>query len=434
MWLAYTNLLAQNMNLSHFIAQRIAFSEKSSFSRIIVRIAIFTVALSMTVMILASAMIGGFKREISFRMFNFWGHMHVTDIGAQRFLDEVPMKVTDSLKQVILGMRDIVVEDVEGVEHQTKGGVAGVFGTIYKPGIIRTKKAIEGIVLKGVGADYDWEYMAPYLKAGRLPAIQDSVSEDILISVQTSNRMQLKVGDKMIIYFVKAGKQMRKRFQVCGLYKTGLEEFDKKVAIVDLRRLQQLLHWQSNEVSTLEIYVDDLDDLDLMQEFLYYEVLPNNLYAQTIEHKFSAIFEWLKLQNVNERVIMLLMLVVSIVNMITSLLILILERTNMIGVLSALGGSRWTLRKIFIYQAAYIIGYGLLIGNTLGFGLAYLQKYSHLIKLDEEHYYLSYAPIDLNYPYILMLNLIVVVVILISLVLPSYLVNKISPIKAIRFR
>ncbi|HHB79104.1 MAG TPA: ABC transporter permease [Saprospiraceae bacterium] len=422
------------MNFSHFIAKRIAFADKSSFSRIIVRIAIFTVALSMTVMILASAMISGFKREISHRMFDFWGHLHVTDIGARRFLDEVPMHMTDSLMDEIRGIHSVSLMSAEDRELHSKGGVVGVYGTIYKPGIIRTKKAIEGIVLKGVGADYDWEYLLPYLKEGRLPNIRDSVSEDILLSVQTSNRINLKVGDKMIIYFVKAGKQIRKRFQVCGLYKTGLEEFDKKLAVVDIRRLQDILHWDRDEVSTLEVYVDDLDDLDILQEYLYYEVLPNNLYAQTIEHKFSAIFEWLQLQNVNERVIMILLLVVSIVNMITSLLILILERTNMIGILSALGAQRWSLRKVFIYQAAYIIVYGLMIGNVLGLGLAYIQKYFHVLKLDEEYYYLSSAPIDLNYPFILLLNVVVVLVILISLILPSYLVNKISPIKAIRFR
>ncbi len=422
------------MNLSHFIAKRIAFSDKSSFSRIIVRIAIFTVALSMTVMIMASAMIGGFKKQISYRMFNFWGHIHVTDIGARRFLDEVPMEVTDSLVAVIKGTGRVTMYDADGVQQVSKGGVAGVYGSIYKPGIIRTKKAIEGIVLKGVGPDYNWEYMKPYLKEGRLPSMHDTVSEDILLSVQTANRTQLKVGDKLIIYFVKSGKQIRKRFKICGLYKTGLEEFDKKLALVDLRRLQELLHWKADEVSTLEIYVDDLDDLDILQEHLYYDVLPNNLYAQTIEHKFSAIFEWLKLQSVNEKVIMILLLVVSVVNMITSLLILILERTNMIGILSALGATRWSLRKIFLYQAAYIIVYGLVLGNLLGFGLAYIQKYFHVIKLDEEHYYLSYAPIDLNVPYILILNVVVIVFILISLVLPSYLVNKISPIKAIRFR
>ena len=422
------------MNFSHFIAKRIAFSDKSSFSRIIVRIAIFTVALSMTVMIMASAMISGFKKEISYRMFNFWGHMHVTDIGARRFLDEVPMEVTDSLLAVINGIDKVVISDLEGHQKTSMGGIAGVYGTIYKPGIIRTKNAIEGIVLKGVAPNYNWEYMKPYLKEGSLPSIKDSVSEDIMLSVQTASRTKLKVGDKLIIYFVKAGKQIRKRFKISGLYKTGLEEFDKKLALVDLRRLQDLLHWKADEVSTLEIFVDDLDDLDLLQEHLYYEVLPNNLYAQTIEHKFSAIFEWLKLQGVNERVIMILLLVVSVVNMITSLLILILERTNMIGIMSALGATRISLRKIFLYQAAYIIVYGLIIGNIVGFGLAYLQKYFHILKLDEEHYYLSYAPIQLNYSFILLLNIVVMVFILISLVLPSYLVNKISPIKAIRFR
>ncbi len=422
------------MNFSHFIAKRIAFSDKSSFSRIIVRIAIFTVALSMTVMIMASAMISGFKKEISYRMFNFWGHMHVTDIGARRFLDEVPMEVTDSLLAVINGIDKVVISDLEGHQKTSIGGIAGVYGTIYKPGIIRTKNAIEGIVLKGVAPNYNWEYMKPYLKEGSLPSIKDSVSEDIMLSVQTASRTKLKVGDKLIIYFVKGGKQIRKRFKISGLYKTGLEEFDKKLALVDLRRLQDLLHWKADEVSTLEIFVDDLDDLDLLQEHLYYEVLPNNLYAQTIEHKFSAIFEWLKLQGVNERVIMILLLVVSVVNMITSLLILILERTNMIGIMSALGATRISLRKIFLYQAAYIIVYGLIIGNIVGFGLAFLQKYFHILKLDEEHYYLSYAPIELNYPFILLLNIVVIIFILISLVLPSYLVNKISPIKAIRFR
>lgn len=422
------------MDFSHYISKRIAFSKMSSFSKTIVRIAIFTVALSMTVMILASAMISGFKQEISYRMFDFWGHIHVSDIGAMRFLDEVPMAESDSIINILNDIEQIEITGENGV-ITSKGGIKGAYGTIYKPGIIRTKKAIEGIVLKGIGPNYDWEFLKPYLKEGRFPAIKpDSITEDILLSVQTSNRMQIKIGDKMIIYFVKAGKQVKKRYQVCGLYKTGLEEYDKKMALVDVRRLQQLLHWQHNEVSTIEVYMDDLDDLDLYQEYMYFEVLPENFTAQTIKHKFAPIFEWLQLQNLNEKVIMILMLIVSIVNMTTFVLILILERTNMIGIMSALGATRVTLRKIFLYQAAYIIGYGLLIGNLVGIGFALLQKYTHLITLDEEHYYLAFAPIKLNFPFIILLNVVVVVLIIVSLVIPTYLVNKISPIKAIRFQ
>ncbi len=419
------------MNLSHFIARRIAFSVKSSFSRVIVRIAIFTVALSVTVMILASAMIGGFKREISGRMFNFWGHIHVTNIGARRFFDEVPIRMTDSLKEAILHLESPVSGDEPA---PARDAVADVFGTIYKPGIIRTKKTIEGIVLKGVGPDYNWRYFRPYLKAGRLPVIRpDSVTQDILLSVQTAARTRLRVGDKMIVYFVKAGKEYRRRFRVCGLYKTGLEEFDKKLALVDIRRLQQLLQWRPGQVSTIEIFVKRLDDLAGVESYLYYNVLPENLYAQSIRKKFSAIFQWLQLQNINEYVLLVLMLVVSIVNMITSLLILILERTNMIGILSALGMARREIRRIFLYQAFYIIAYGLLIGNAVGLSLAYLQKITHLIKLNEEYYYLTYAPIHINYGFLVLLNITVVLVILISLILPSFLVNRVSPIKAIRF-
>lgn len=227
---------------------------------------------------------------------------------------------------------------------------------------------------------------------------------------------------------------MQRRFEVGGIYKTGLEDYDKRFALADIRVIQQLLGWDEDEVGGFEVFLDDLDDLDIYREYLLREVLPVELYAETIRDKDPAIFDWLDLQDINEAVILILMVIVSIINMITALLILILERTTMIGVLKALGASDWTVRKVFLYNAAVIISTGLLIGNILGFSLGALQDHFRVIRLSEADYYLSYAPICWDWPMLAALNAGTLLITLLALLIPSYLVSSVNPVRAIRFR
>ncbi len=328
-----------------------------------------------------------------------------------------------------MGGKEIVVE------RQSKAGIRHIQVFAVKPGIIQANEEIEGIILKGVDSGFDWEFMTKYIKEGDVLNLEDStMSNEILISRQTANRLKVGVGDKFTIHFPEKNEQRKRRFVISGIYKTGLEEYDQKFALVDIRQVQQLSNWQPDEISGFEVFLDDLDDLDIITNYIYYEVLPPTLYAEMISDKFREVFDWLDLQDINEVVILVLMLVVAIINMVTALLILILERTNMIGILKALGSSNWTVRKIFLYYAGYIVLMGLFWGNFLGLGLCFLQDTFEFIKLSEENYYLSVAPIHINWWAVLLLNLGTLFITVMALVIPSYLITRISPVKAIRFK
>jgi lipoprotein-releasing system permease protein len=433
------------LNLSYFIARKVATSGQQSFSRLIIRIAILAVALSVTVMIVATALIHGFKNQISSKIFGFWGHIHIMDTGVTHSLEAIPVDVNqtfypslDTLRKVtyldnptFLGYR---IED-QLVEKETYGGVKHIQVFANIPGIIKTRTEIEGIILKGIGKDFLWEYMDDYLIGGERLALADTISRDIIVSEQTANRLLLEVGDNMVIYFIKGeDQQIPKRLTVKGIYKTGLEEYDQKFALVDIRLIQDLYDWSPDEVGGFEVFLDDIRDIEPMNEHIYMEEVPNDLFSQTIRDKFPSIFEWLGLQDINEVVILFLMLVVSIINMITALLILILERTNMIGILKALGNTNWDIQKIFLYYAGYIVCIGLFFGNFIGLLICFLQKKFEFIKLSEADYYLSVAPIEIDWGAILLLNVGTLLVTLLFLIIPSYLVTRISPVKAIRFK
>ncbi len=432
------------MNLDYFIARKVAASGQQSFSRLIIRIAIVAVALSVSVMIIATSLIRGFKNEISNKIFGFWGHIHIMDTGVNNSMEAFPVDVDQVFYPYLDTITKVTYLDNPSflgytfydrmVEKQTKGGVSHiqVFATL--PGIIRSKNEIEGIILKGIGKDYNWDNLSQYLKEGRQLNLRDSISREILISRQTADRLNLKVDDKLIVHFIKNNDQIQKRFTVAGIYKTGLEEYDQKFAIVDIRVLQQLLDWDENQVGGFEVFIDNIDDLNPINEHIYIEEIPNDLYSQTIRDKSPSIFEWLELQDINEIVILILMIIVSIINMVTALMILILERTNMIGTLKALGYTNWGIRKIFLYYAAYIIGIGLFWGNLIGLSLCFIQDYFEVIKLSEADYYLSVAPIEFNWFSILALNFGTLIITLFVLIIPSYLVTRISPVKAIRFK
>lgn len=433
------------MNIEYFIARKVAGSGQQSFSRLIIRIAILGIALSMVVMITATSLIRGFKSEITSKIFGFWGHIHIMDINANRSFEEIPVDVNqdfypslDTMEQVryfeeaTFGGVDL--GDVMATKN-TKGGIRHIQIFATKEGVIISDEVTEGIILKGVWEDFDWEFFDNYLEEGRILEFPDTTaSSDILISRQTANRLNLKLEDKFLIYFVKNKKQLGRRFKVCGIYKTGLEEYDKRFALVDLRKIQALHDWKQEQVTGFEVFIDDLDDLNIINEYIYAERLPQTMSSETIRHKFPSIFEWLELQNINERVIIILMILVSIINMVTTLMILILERTNMIGTLKALGQSNWSIQKIFLFYAAYIIGIGLFWGNLIGIVLCLAQKHFGFIKLSESDYYLSVAPIELNFFIILLLNIGTLVVTLLFLIIPSYLVTSITPVKAIRFK
>lgn len=431
------------MNFPHFLARRIAFSSSKSFTKVIIRIAIAAVALSVATMIITSATIEGFKSEISTKVFGFWGHIHITDTNINRTFEQVPIEKNPAYLEEI--------KTVGSLEYQapvtffgrtikdryktksTKGGVSHVQPFALAPGILTTKEEFGAIVLKGVDESYQWDYLPDFILEGDSLDIRGDISDGIIISAVTSRQYGLTVGDRFIVSFIRDMNESRKRFTVKGIYNTGLEEYDKTFALVDLRKVQEVLQWNENQVSGFEVFLDDPADLDIVSEYLYSGVLPPRLYTETIRAKYPNIFDWLELQDINEVIIMVLMVIVAVINMITILLVFILERTRMIGLLKALGGDNWTVRKVFLYNAGYIIFFGLLIGNVVGISLCLLQEHFRFIKLDEASYYLSYAPVLLIWWNIVLINIATFGVTLLFLILPTHLISKITPVKSLRF-
>ena len=431
--------------LPAFIARRLAFSKERTFSRLIIRIAVAAVALSVAVMIAATAMIAGFQQEISRKIFGFWGHIHISDTSASLSFEPSPVPSNLDFLSKLDTLGPIFFEKEQTVggfalqdqwqRARTEGGVAHVQSFAVKPGIIKSKSEIEGILLKGVDPDFDWTRLRPFLLEGRpINLVDTAASRDILVSRQTADRLSVGVGDKFIVYFVKEGQQVKRLFQICGIYKTGLEEFDRKFALCDIRQVQRLLGWKSDEVAGFEVFLDNIADIDVFTQYIHEEMLPESLLATSIREKFPAIFEWLGLQDTNKVVILGLMLAVAIINMITALLILILERTNMIGVLKALGAQNGQIRRIFLIHAAWITAAGLFWGNLLGLLFCFLEDRFRFIRLPEADYFLSYAPVAVDWPTVLWLNAGTLAVTLLFLLLPALLIHRVTPVRAIRFK
>ncbi len=412
----------------------------------IMRIAIVSIAISLSVMIITTALITGFKHQITEKIFGFWGHMHITDSNISLTREPRPIDMSQAFYEEL--------QDVGAVEYQTPvevlgyeiegqynlnsttGGIQHVHSFAMAPAILSTKNEFEGIVIKGIGPDYDWDRMNPFLKSGsELSGLaSDSIpSKGLFVSQKTADRLKLEIDQKIIVHFIRDGKELKRAMKISGIYNTGLGEYDKKFALADIRYVQEVFGWEKNQVGGLEVFVDDLEDLDIMTEYVYYNVLPSNLYAENIRDKFPNIFEWLGLQDINEVVILSLMVVVSIINMITALLILIRERSKMVGTLKALGATNWSVRKIFLYHAMYIISRGLFWGTFIGVLVCLIQKYSGIITLDESNYYLSVAPIQLDFLTVLLINLGTLILTMIFLILPTFIITRIEPIRVLRF-
>ncbi len=434
------------MNLEFFIVRKIAFSSRKSFSSFIIRIAVAAVALSLSTMIITTSLVNGFQKEIRSKVLSFWSHLEI-----------VPFSLTNSLQEEgIYRYQDFYTDKKIIPEAQH------IQVTALKGGLLKTNDEFEGIVLKGAGDDFEWKNMLPYLKQGqKINVGEENSQEQILISKVTADRLQLKLNDKVIVSFM--GRNIRSRpFKVRGIFETGMEEFDKKYAMVDIGVIQDLNNWGKDTVGGFEVFLkqenlfkdrsrsyfltlfgallseekfDELkrDPLENIGEQVYSRMNNPKLDVQTIKSISPGIFDWLDLQTMNELIILTLMIIVAAINMITALLILILERTNMIGIMKALGADNVSIRRIFLYYSAVIIGIGLLAGNVFGIGLCLAQQHFHFITLPQESYYLSYAPVDISWTWILAMNIGTIIFTLVLLVIPSMLVSKISPVKAIRF-
>lgn len=410
------------MNLSKYIATKTYSSFKKSFTRSILRISIVATAIGLAVIIIANAIFSGFQKEISTKVFGFWGHIHITDIRVNRSIEAIPINYNDSLKQLLSNFKYR-----DEIEHAQ--------GFVINPGILSHGDYADGLFFKGISSDFKWDKFGSYIKSGEPLKFADSTNtRNIIVSEQTAARLFLKIGDAVILHYIKDENHIKRKLKVSGIYKTGLEEYDKKFALVDQRMLQELMSWNPNQVTGVELFIKQISKASAISNYLYEEVLPSTLYSETIRDKFPNIFEWLSLQDINKTFILGLVLIVCLINMATMLLILILERTHMIGVLSALGMNVWTQRKIFLYFAARILLQGMLFGNLIGLSLIFLQKKYKFVSLSEQDYYLNYAPVNIEFSTLLILNGLFFVVVVVFLLIPSYFISRIKPIDALKFR
>jgi len=406
------------MNVEYFIAKRLftAKEENNTYTKPILRIAILAIALSVAVMLISIMVVTGFKNDISDKIIGFGSHITISNFTNNQSYESEPISVEQDFYPSITA--------VEGVKH------ISTFAT--KAGIIKTTDEIQGVVLKGVSSDYDWTFFKDNLVSGSVFEVNDSVkSNQILISENISKTLDLNVGDGLVMYFAQNPPRVRK-FHISGIYNTAMSDFDKLFVLGDINHIQALNGWENNEVGGFEIQLTNFDDLDEITDEVY-NLTPYNLNAQSIKEKTPQIFNWLDLQDVNVQVILILMLIVGVINMITALLILILERTKTIGILKALGATNWSVRKIFLYSAVNLIVKGLLVGNAIALSFAFLQKQFSLISLDPTTYYMDTVPINFDLTYILLLNIGTVVVCYLVLIVPSVIITKITAIKAIRF-
>lgn len=318
-------------------------------------------------------------------------------------------------------------KNIEGITH--------VQAVATKAGIIRMEDTFEGIITKGVGKDYNWEYFREYLHEGRLPDYSGKLNNEVLMSGYLADRLHLDVGDTFYAFFLKdEGSTVpnQRIFEITGIYNSGFREFDAKYVFVDIRHIQRMNRWADDEVGNFEVFVDDFDAIEEKGNEIYGKTL-STLDSETILTQYPSIFEWLGLFDFNIAIIIGILIIVGGFNMITALLVLILERTQMIGILKALGSDDWTVRKIFLYNAAYLIAIGLFWGNVIGIGLLLLQKYFGFIALDPETYYVTEVPVYITPLHVLLLNVGTLILCLAMLLVPSYIITRIVPARAMRF-
>ncbi|MDR3061558.1 MAG: ABC transporter permease [Dysgonamonadaceae bacterium] len=414
------------MNTEFFIAKRIYFSKdgEKKVSPPAIRIAMTSIALGLAVMILSVAIVIGFKQEVRKKIIGFGSHIQISDFSNNNSYESFPIILSDSII-------DHVILSTPNVAH------IQLYAT--KPGIMKTDEDFMGIVLKGVGTDYDWNFFKQNLIEGSVPQISnDSTSSLVLISRIMSQKMHLDAGDSFLSFFIQDGVRARK-FYISGIYETNFSEYDKLFILSDIKQVRRLNQWESDQVSGAEILVKNYDKLDETAESLYYEMSMlkdrngNSFLAQSIKQLNPEMFSWLGILDTNVVVIIILMLAVAGFSMISGLLIIILERANMIGILKVLGENNTSIRRIFLYIAAFIIGKGLFWGNLIGLGIGLLQQQYEIIKLDPSSYYVSSVPIELNIWHVILINTGTLLLSLLMLLGPSYLVARILPAKSIRF-
>jgi len=407
------------LNTPLFIARKISSLKKDSFSRPILKIGISGIALGVAVMIIAMAIVTGFQNQISDKVIGFGSHIQINKYDFNTSYESEPISKNQDFYPSL--------DTLEGVRH--------IQVYAYKAGIVKTKEYIQGVVLKGIGDDFDWSFFKEkVIKGNPINLRNDKKTNDVVVSKTLANKLKLNIGDDLRIYFIsdEYSSPRGRKFSINGIYETGLGEFDDLFILADIRHIQQLNRWSNDQVAGFEVLLDDFSSLDEISRQVY-RIIDYDLMANTIKSVYPQIFNWLDLMDMNVIIILVLMILVSVVTIISILLIIILEHTNTIGVLKALGANNAFIRKIFIYNTLKIGGRGILIGNLIGISVCLLQSYLGIIKLDQESYYLSAVPINFSILTIIIINVATLFVCSLMLIVPSVIISRVSPVRAIQF-